>query len=87
MSSVMEQSTRGLQAQNDEIEQAATAVTEMSAAVDEVAGNAVSSAEASKASDEDSKHGHFCVRLRARGSVGRPMLCVWRVVGTKITPR
>lgn len=45
MSSVMEQSTRGLQAQN-----------EMSAAVDEVAGNAVSSAEAS---DEDSKHGHY----------------------------
>ncbi|MFQ6593161.1 MULTISPECIES: methyl-accepting chemotaxis protein [Pseudomonas] len=59
MSSVMEQSTRGLQAQNDEIEQAATAVTEMSTAVDEVAGNAVSSAEASKASDEDSKHGHY----------------------------
>jgi len=33
--------------------------TEMSAAVDEVAGNAVSSAEASQASDEDSKHGHY----------------------------
>ena len=59
MSSVMEQRTRGLQAQNNEIEQAATAVTEMSAAVDEVAGNAVSSAEASQASDEDSKHGHY----------------------------
>jgi len=59
MSSVMEQSTRGLQAQNDEIEQAATAVTQMSAAVDEVAGNAVSSAEASQSSDEDSKHGHY----------------------------
>ncbi|MCT4496278.1 methyl-accepting chemotaxis protein [Pseudomonas sivasensis] len=59
MSSVVEQSTRGLQAQNDEIEQAATAVTQMSAAVDEVAGNAVSSAEASQASDEDSKHGHY----------------------------
>ncbi len=59
MSSVMEQSTRGLQAQNDEIDQAATAVTQMSAAVDEVAGNAVSSAEASQASDEDSKHGHY----------------------------
>ncbi|WP_371920976.1 MULTISPECIES: methyl-accepting chemotaxis protein [unclassified Pseudomonas] len=59
MSSVMEQSTRGLQAQNDEIEQAATAVTEMSTAVDQVAGNAVSSAEASQASDEDSKHGHY----------------------------
>ncbi|WP_411829718.1 methyl-accepting chemotaxis protein [Pseudomonas protegens] len=61
MSSVMEQSTRGLQLQNDEIEQAATAVTQMSAAVDEVAGNAVSSAEASQASDQDSRHGHHQV--------------------------
>ncbi|WWF17217.1 methyl-accepting chemotaxis protein [Pseudomonas trivialis] len=58
MSSVMAQSTLGLQAQNDEIEQAATAVTQMSVAVDDVANNAVSSAEASQASDEDSKHGH-----------------------------
>jgi methyl-accepting chemotaxis protein len=58
MSSVMEQSTRSLQAQNDEIELAATAVTEMSAAVDEVASNAVSTSEASRASDADSQHGH-----------------------------
>ncbi|MGF0239243.1 methyl-accepting chemotaxis protein [Rhodococcus sp. IEGM1300] len=61
MSSVMEESTRGLQQQNDQIEMAATAVTEMSAAVDEVAANAVSSAEASQASNEDSKHGHVQV--------------------------
>lgn len=58
MSSVMEESTRSLQAQNDEIELAATAVTEMSAAVDEVASNAVSTSEASRASDADSQHGH-----------------------------
>ncbi|MFJ3484157.1 methyl-accepting chemotaxis protein [Pseudomonas sp. NPDC090202] len=58
MSSVMEQSTRSLQAQNDEIELAATAVTQMSTAVDEVASNAVSTSEASKASDADSQHGH-----------------------------
>jgi methyl-accepting chemotaxis protein len=58
MSSVMEQSTRSLQAQNDEIELAATAVTQMSAAVDEVASNAVSTSEASRASDTDSQHGH-----------------------------
>ncbi|MBX8489950.1 methyl-accepting chemotaxis protein [Pseudomonas cichorii] len=58
MSSVMEQSTRGLQAQNDEIELAATAVNQMSAAVDEVATNAVSTSQASKASDADSQHGH-----------------------------
>lgn len=57
MSSVMEQSTRSLQAQNDEIELAATAVTQMSTAVDEVASNAVSTSEASKASDADSQHG------------------------------
>ncbi|QZI69225.1 methyl-accepting chemotaxis protein [Pseudomonas protegens] len=61
MSSVMEQSTRGLQLQNDEIEQAATAVTQMSTAVDEVAGNAVSSAEASRTSDQDSRDGHHQV--------------------------
>jgi methyl-accepting chemotaxis protein len=58
MSAVMEQSTRSLQAQNDEIELAATAVTQMSAAVDEVASNAVSTSEASRASDADSQHGH-----------------------------
>jgi methyl-accepting chemotaxis protein len=58
MSSVMEESTRSLQSQNDEIELAATAVTEMSAAVDEVASNAVSTSEASRASDADSQHGH-----------------------------
>ncbi|MCU1759602.1 methyl-accepting chemotaxis protein [Pseudomonas sp. 14P_8.1_Bac3] len=61
MSSVMEESTRGLQQQNDQIEMAATAVTEMSTAVDEVAANAVSSAEASQASNDDSKHGHIQV--------------------------
>ncbi|MFJ3524752.1 methyl-accepting chemotaxis protein [Pseudomonas sp. NPDC090203] len=61
MSSVMEQSTRSLQAQNDEIELAATAVTQMSAAVDEVASNAVSTSEASRASDADSQHGHLQV--------------------------
>ena len=56
-SAAEEQSTRSLQAQNDEIELAATAVTQMSAAVDEVASNAVSTSEASKASDADSQHG------------------------------
>lgn len=58
MSAAMEQSTRSLQAQNDEIELAATAVTQMSTAVEEVASNAVSTSQASKASDADSQHGH-----------------------------
>jgi methyl-accepting chemotaxis protein len=50
MSQVMGVSTKGMNQQNDEIEQAVTAVTEMSAAVDEVASNAVATSEASKAS-------------------------------------
>ncbi|MEH6389502.1 MULTISPECIES: methyl-accepting chemotaxis protein [Pseudomonas] len=49
LNAVTEDSTRGLQRQNDEIQQAATAVNEMSAAVDEVAGNAVSTSEQSQA--------------------------------------
>lgn len=57
MSAVMAQSTRSLQAQNDEIELAATAVNQMSTAVEEVASNAVSTSEVSKASDEDSQRG------------------------------
>lgn len=40
MTAVTEESSRGLISQNDEVNQAATAVTEMSAAVDEVARNA-----------------------------------------------
>ncbi|PVZ19894.1 MULTISPECIES: methyl-accepting chemotaxis protein [unclassified Pseudomonas] len=40
MTVVTEESSRGLVAQNDEVNQAATAVTQMSAAVDEVARNA-----------------------------------------------
>ena len=48
MTAVTEESSRGLVAQNDEVNQAATAVTEMSAAVDEVARNAESASEESK---------------------------------------
>ncbi|KPX28964.1 Methyl-accepting chemotaxis protein [Pseudomonas coronafaciens pv. garcae] len=40
MTAVTEDGSRGLVRQNDEFNQAATAVTEMSAAVDEVARNA-----------------------------------------------
>lgn len=47
MTAVTEESSRGLVAQNDEVNQAATAVTEMSAAVDEVARNAQSASEES----------------------------------------
>lgn len=54
---VTEDSARGLAQQNDELQQAATAVNEMTAAVDEVARNAVSTSEASKASDINAQKG------------------------------
>jgi len=54
---VTEDSARGLGQQNNELEQAATAVNEMTAAVDEVARNAVSTSEASRASDMNAREG------------------------------
>lgn len=60
--SVAEDSSRTLQRQNSEIQQAATAVTEMSAAVDEVARNAVSTSEASNQSAQLAEDGRSRVR-------------------------
>lgn len=57
LNAVTEDSTRGLHQQNQEIEQAAAAVNEMTAAVDEVARNAVSTSEASRESDDTAQHG------------------------------
>ncbi|HCP00940.1 MAG TPA: methyl-accepting chemotaxis protein [Rhodospirillaceae bacterium] len=57
LNAVTEDSTRGLHQQNSEIEQAATAVNEMTAAVDEVARNAVATSEASRDSDRTAKRG------------------------------
>ncbi|QIJ01379.1 methyl-accepting chemotaxis protein [Stutzerimonas balearica] len=54
---VTEDSTRGLHQQNHEIEQAATAVNEMTTAVDEVASNAVATSEASRESDATTQRG------------------------------
>lgn len=51
LSAVTEESTRALHEQNGEIEQAATAVNQMTAAVDEVARNAISTADASRDGD------------------------------------
>jgi methyl-accepting chemotaxis protein len=48
LNAVTDEGARGLSKQNDEIEQAATAVNEMTSAVEEVARNAVSTSEASK---------------------------------------
>ena len=57
LNAVTEEASRGLLRQNDEIEQAATAVNEMSTAVDEVARNAVSTSEASKVSNQSAQVG------------------------------
>ena len=66
---VTEDSTRGLHQQNNEIEQAATAVNEMTTAVDEVARNAVATSEASRESDETAQQGHQQV-IRTVDSIG-----------------
>ena len=57
LSAVTEESTLGLTRQNDEIQQAATAVNEMTAAVDEVASNAVSTSEASRQATGEAEDG------------------------------
>ncbi|QHF01492.1 MULTISPECIES: methyl-accepting chemotaxis protein [Pseudomonas syringae group] len=57
MSAVMSESAQGLQQQNNEIEMAATAVTEMSQAVEEVASNAVTTSTQSKAASMTARQG------------------------------
>ncbi|XOV42649.1 methyl-accepting chemotaxis protein [Pseudomonas sp. App30] len=51
LTTVTEESNRGVQQQDQELEQAATAVTEMTTAVEEVARNAVSTSQAAEASN------------------------------------
>ncbi|WP_425357918.1 methyl-accepting chemotaxis protein [Pseudomonas asplenii] len=57
LNAVTEESSRGLIRQNDEIQLAATAVTEMSAAVEEVARNATSASEASGQTSREAANG------------------------------
>jgi len=57
LSAVTEDTTRGLNQQHAELELAVTAVTEMTAAVDEVARNAVSTSESSRKSDASAQRG------------------------------
>ena len=57
LSCVTEEATRGLHQQSLEIDQAATAVNQMTAAVEEVASNAVATSEASRESDRIAQHG------------------------------
>lgn len=69
LNAVTEDSTRGLYQQNQEIEQAATAVNQMTSAVDEVARNAVATSEASRESDRTAQHGREQV-LKTVTSIG-----------------
>lgn len=57
MNAVTEESSRGLLRQNNEIDQAATAVNQMTAAVDEVARNAACASDAAKSSDMSTRTG------------------------------
>ncbi|WP_288375116.1 methyl-accepting chemotaxis protein [uncultured Pseudomonas sp.] len=54
---VTEDTSRGLHQQSAEIDQAATAVNQMTAAVEEVANNAVSTADASQGADQTTRDG------------------------------
>jgi methyl-accepting chemotaxis protein len=58
MAAVTDDALRGIQRQNDEIVQSATAMNQMSAAVDEVANNAVLASEAARASSVAADNGH-----------------------------
>jgi methyl-accepting chemotaxis protein len=62
LNTVTDNSSRGLVRQNDEIQQAATAVTEMTSAVEEVAQNAVSTSEASKSASQQASDGRATAR-------------------------
>ncbi|CAM3783283.1 Methyl-accepting chemotaxis protein NahY [Pseudomonas reidholzensis] len=66
--SVTEDTSRGLHQQSAEIDQAATAVNQMTAAVEEVANNAVSTADASRGADQNTRAGRDQVN-RALASI------------------
>ncbi|WNJ86766.1 methyl-accepting chemotaxis protein [Pseudomonas canadensis] len=67
LSAVTDESSRGLTRQNDEIQQAATAVNQMTAAVDEVASNAVSTSEASRQATTEAEDGRQQVEQAVSG--------------------
>ncbi|WP_442963807.1 methyl-accepting chemotaxis protein [Pseudomonas sp. EpS/L25] len=82
LNAVTEAAGQGLQRQNEEIEQAVTAVTEMSTAVDEVARNAVSTSEASRASSQAAQQGQARVAdtLGAIGALSDEVAATGNVV-------
>ncbi|WP_248919571.1 methyl-accepting chemotaxis protein [Pseudomonas entomophila] len=75
---VTEDTSRGLHQQSAEIDQAATAVNQMTAAVEEVANNAVSTADASQGADQNTRDG----RERVNQALSSIQLLVADVTGT-----
>jgi methyl-accepting chemotaxis protein len=69
LSAVTEDASRGLHVQNGEIEQAATAINELTSAAEDVARNAVSTADATRASDLTAQEGRQQV-LRTVEAIG-----------------
>ncbi|MVV51762.1 methyl-accepting chemotaxis protein [Pseudomonas sp. PB120] len=69
LSAVTEDASRGLHQQNGEIEQAATAINEMTSAAEDVARNASSTADATRASDQTAQLGRQQV-LRTVDAIG-----------------
>ncbi|WP_420875996.1 methyl-accepting chemotaxis protein [Pseudomonas typographi] len=61
LDAVTQDSSRGVNRQNEEIEQAATAINQMTSAVEEVARNAVSTSEASSQSNTSAQQGRVRV--------------------------
>ena len=70
LNTVTDESARGLTRQNNEIEQAATAVNQMTSAVEEVARNAVSTSDASKTATSTASDGRELV-LETVGAIER----------------
>jgi methyl-accepting chemotaxis protein len=65
---VTEDASSGLQRQSGELDQAATAVTELTCAIEEVARNAASAAEVSQAADQQARQGQDSV-VRTVGAI------------------
>ncbi|WP_231993499.1 MULTISPECIES: methyl-accepting chemotaxis protein [Pseudomonas syringae group] len=61
MSSITQDSTQGMQRQTQETEQAATAVNQMTAAIEEVARNAVAASSSTQACEKSAQTGQDCV--------------------------
>lgn len=61
LNSVSDEASRGLTRQNNELDQAVTAVTEMTVAIEEVARNAVSASEVAQSADQSSREGQESV--------------------------